>query len=288
MFHISASYRVAGHQPVAKRTEESYRECRKTGPMEKDPEAVLLTEGNRLFLTCKICLKPSENSRGIWKRVPPDVATFAPVELDGRRARLLIDLSLEIVNIREKDSGVYFCFMGTKVMAKYAVDVVQEEPHRYIIVSGRKLKRGPSKAVPMKDLNLVLRWNWSEWSECSRCGSVGKRRRVGICTVKKMNLVSPAKPVDTQILKEYRNGLPADRVSYPRPFESCRKSKSTKSEFMIGFCKFPCRPDASIAVITDKTGAVVDTVDNSQGVYSMHQPLPKLLRWQNERRCTKN
>ncbi|GIX95388.1 uncharacterized protein CDAR_178321 [Caerostris darwini] len=289
MFHISVSHRVAGHQPVAKRTEESYRECRKTGPMEKDPEAVLLTEGNRLFLTCQICLKPSENSRGIWKRVPPDVATFVPVELDGRRSRVLIDLSLEIVNIREKDSGVYFCFMGTKVMAKYAVDVVQEEPHRYvcitlpsyftfkqIIVSGRKLKRGPSKAVPMKDFNLVLRWNWSEWSECSRCGSVGKRRRVGICTVKKMNLVSPAKPVDTQILKEYRDGLPCRSSLLPKAIRELPKIQSAKSEFMIGFCKIPCRPDASIAVITDKTGAVVDTVDNSQGVYSMHQPLPKL------------
>ncbi|GIY87201.1 uncharacterized protein CDAR_498471, partial [Caerostris darwini] len=221
-------------------------------------------------------LKPSENSRGIWKRVPPDIATFVPVELDGRRSRVLIDLSLEIVNIREKDSGIYFCFMGTKVMAKYAVDVVQEEPHRYIIVSGRKLKRGPSKAVPMKDLNLVLRWNWSEWSECSRCGSVGKRRRVGICTVKKMSLVSPAKPVDTQILKEYRDGLPCRSSLLPKAIRELPKIQSAKSEFMIGFCKIPCRPDASIAVITDKTGAVVDTVDNSQGVYSMHQPLPKL------------
>ncbi|GFQ67649.1 uncharacterized protein TNCT_337501, partial [Trichonephila clavata] len=38
----------------------------------------------------------------------------------------------------------------------------------------------------------------------------------------------------------------------------------------------PCPSEASIVLVTDKTGAVVDAVDNSKGIFSMHQPLPNL------------
>ncbi|GBM92792.1 hypothetical protein AVEN_117489-1 [Araneus ventricosus] len=260
-------------RPIARRTYESIRNCR---PMQKDPEAVLLIEGNRLFLTCTICLPPSAPSRGVWKRLLPDAATFVPVQLDGRRSRLLEDLSLEVINIREKDSGIYYCFQGLTVFAKYAVDVVQEEPHNYIILSGKKKSRSPTENIPLKDNNLMVFLKWSEWSECNRCNSVGRRRRVGICMVKKIDTVSPTKPVDTQILKEYRYGIPCRSGLLPKAIRELSTIQTAKSEFMIGFCKIPCPRSASIVVITDKTGAVVDTVDNSQGFYSMHQPLPDL------------
>ncbi|GFS39244.1 polypyrimidine tract-binding protein 1 [Trichonephila inaurata madagascariensis] len=119
------------HEPVAKRTDETYGKCLQKGSGLKEPEAVLLTEGNRLHLTCQLCLNPKVNALGVWKRLLPDTATFVPVKLDGRRSRILTDLSLEIVHIREKDSGIYFCFSDSRVLAKYAVDVVKKEPHRY-------------------------------------------------------------------------------------------------------------------------------------------------------------
>ncbi|GFY15400.1 RNA-directed DNA polymerase from mobile element jockey [Trichonephila clavipes] len=79
----------------------------------------------------EVSLNPKVNALGVWKRLLPDTATFVPVKLDGRRSRILTDLSLEIVHIREKDSGIYFCFADSRVLAKYAVDVVKKEPHRY-------------------------------------------------------------------------------------------------------------------------------------------------------------
>ncbi|GFS39250.1 uncharacterized protein TNIN_396331 [Trichonephila inaurata madagascariensis] len=264
------------HEPVAKRTDETYGKCLQKGSGLKEPEAVLLTEGNRLHLTCQLCLNPKVNALGVWKRLLPDTATFVPVKLDGRRSRILTDLSLEIVHIREKDSGIYFCFSDSRVLAKYAVDVVKKEPHRYIIMKGKRKGKGPSQDILLNEFNLVIGWKWSEWSECNRCQSVGRRRRVGICTLKKIDPSSPAKPVDTQILKEYTKGIPCRSKLLPEAIRNLTVIQNTKSEFMVGFCKIPCPSEASIVLITDKTGAVVDAVDNSKGIFSMHQPLPNL------------
>ncbi|KAG8185085.1 hypothetical protein JTE90_029697 [Oedothorax gibbosus] len=221
-------------------------------------------------------LPPSATSLGVWKRLLPDTATFVPVSFDGQRTRLLSDLSLELSDVREEDSGIYFCSQGTQVMAKYAVDVVRDEPHRYIIMGGRKKKNGPSKDLTLKDKNLVLGITWSEWSQCNRCDSVGRRRRVGICTVRKIDPFAPTKPVDTQVLNEYRKGIPCRSSLLPNVIKDLAVVHELKSEFMIGFCKVPCPLGVGIVTVTDKDGAVLDTVDNSQGVYSMHQPLPKL------------
>lgn len=61
-----------------------------------------------------------------------DKATFVPVELDGIRTRILADLSLEFSNAWRKDSGVYLCFKKSEIMAKYSLDIVRSEPHRYV------------------------------------------------------------------------------------------------------------------------------------------------------------
>ncbi|GFT50363.1 uncharacterized protein NPIL_151701 [Nephila pilipes] len=143
-------------------------------------------------------------------------------------------------------------------------------------MTGKKKKKGPSQDIILNEFNLVIGWKWSEWSECNRCQTVGRRRRVGICTLKKIDSISPTKPVDTQILREYKKGIPCRSKLLPAPLRNLSIIKNTKSEFMVGFCKIPCPSEASIVVVTDKTGAVVDTVDNSKGIFSMHQPLPNL------------
>ncbi|KAG8185084.1 hypothetical protein JTE90_029697 [Oedothorax gibbosus] len=211
------------HRPIVSRTWESFEACRRKGSDSKPPEALLMIIGNKLILTCQICLPPSATSLGVWKRLLPDTATFVPVSFDGQRTRLLSDLSLELSDVREEDSGIYFCSQGTQVMAKYAVDVVRDEPHRY-----------------------------------------------------KIDPFAPTKPVDTQVLNEYRKGIPCRSSLLPNVIKDLAVVHELKSEFMIGFCKVPCPLGVGIVTVTDKDGAVLDTVDNSQGVYSMHQPLPKL------------
>ncbi|XP_035216454.1 Ig-like V-type domain-containing protein FAM187A, partial [Stegodyphus dumicola] len=225
-----------------------------------------------------IHLPPKAKAFGVWKRLLPESATFVSVHCDGRRTRITTELSLEINNALKKDSGIYLCFNGPEIMAKYAVDIIEWEPHRYIIMSGRK--KNPSTEgstdLVLNDQNLVVGMSWSEWSECNRCGTVGKRRRFGICTVKKLNPGLSSKPTDTELFNEYKSGLPCRSSLLPGEIRNLSAICNMKSEFVIGFCKIPCPSAASIVVVTDKNGKVLDTVDNSQGVYSMQQPLPPL------------
>ncbi|GFT50365.1 uncharacterized protein NPIL_151711 [Nephila pilipes] len=111
----------------------------------------------------KVILRPNINALAVWKRLLPDTATFVPIQLDGRRSRLLADLSLEIINIRERDSGIYFCFSGSKTLAKYAVDVVREEPHRYValveIFPNQLPKHRLRRTLKFNGSNVVLNCN---------------------------------------------------------------------------------------------------------------------------------
>lgn len=263
------------HPLIAKRTSSDYQKCLTLKKEKKETEAVLMTEGIKVLLSCPLCLPPEESAESIWWQYPNEVATAGPVPLDGRRVRILSDLSLEMTNAWIKDSGVYICQKGENVFAKYAIDIVEAEPHRYVIMSGKK-KNVPSVDYPLKDLNLIIGTTWSEWSQCNRCGSVGRRRRIGICTVRKFNPNEPSKPVDSLMLNEYKKGIPCRSKLLPQEIRDLSIIASTESEFAIGFCKIPCPPSAGIVVITDASGKVVDTVDNSQGVYSMQQPLPDL------------
>nr|XP_021002966.2 Ig-like V-type domain-containing protein FAM187A [Parasteatoda tepidariorum] len=92
----------------------------------------------------------------------------------------------------------------------------------------------------------------------------------------KQNMMLPSKPVDTQILNEYKKGIPCRSHLLPEPIRNLPAVIDKKSEFVVGFCKIPCASFGGIISVTDQTGAVIDTVDNSKGVYSLHQPLPPL------------
>lgn len=70
----------------------------------------------------------------MWRRFLTDKGIFFPVELDGTRVRVLADLSLEFSNAWRKDSAIYFCLKGIEIMAKYSLDVVRLEPHRYVSI----------------------------------------------------------------------------------------------------------------------------------------------------------
>ncbi|XP_054706979.1 Ig-like V-type domain-containing protein FAM187A [Uloborus diversus] len=118
--------------------------------------------------------------------------------------------------------------------------------------------------------------DWSEWSPCNRCGAVGRRRKVGVCSIRKLDPSKPSKPVDSPLFSEYRKGIPCRSSLLPKKIRDLSIVVNTKSEFVIGFCQIPCPSESGIVVVTDSSGKMLDTVDNSQGIYSMQQPLPPL------------
>ncbi|KAH9503327.1 hypothetical protein Btru_072750 [Bulinus truncatus] len=79
--------------------------------------------------------------------------------------------------------------------------------------SSKKMADLPSSAPPTRlpDMNVVVSSVWMNWSPCSVCGKVGTRRRMGECTVNKMDGSKKAHPWYLDVtLRSYVEGVPCE------------------------------------------------------------------------------
>jgi len=116
----------------------------------------------------------------------------------------------------------------------------------------------PPEAIPGHDLLVFTAWE--TWSPCSKCGSVGKRVRTGICTVKLLpdgflvsnainatSQTTPSNPATKvtltkerqtmRILTLFQKGIPCRSSLLPPGLQAIPEIYQHKSEIMTAFCK---------------------------------------------------
>ncbi|XP_067002059.2 Ig-like V-type domain-containing protein FAM187A [Anabrus simplex] len=77
------------------------------------------------------------------------------------------------------------------------------------------------------------------------------------------------------ILQLFKKGIPCHSVLLPPNIKNLPPIKERESEIMVAFCKVPC-PDESVFEVQDDKGNVLETANNSAGIYSILQGIPSV------------
>ncbi|RWS15869.1 Ig-like V-type domain-containing protein FAM187A, partial [Dinothrombium tinctorium] len=231
-----------------------------------------------------VSLQPNQSAFKLWRFSPPKFVVVKPINLKNDRLHIASDIALEISSVTIDDTGTYYCIYNRKVETKYTLDVVVDEPQRIIVDSHSGIKSNGKalKEWTLEKNNLKLETRWSEWSSCSTCDRVGLRKKIGICTVSKLNADQETKPSNIPVFhsKENSLGIPCRSYLLPKSIANLEKVKKRHSETMYGFCNVSC-PDKGIETVTDPSGKLIETIDRSKNLYSFRQklpPLPKFVR----------
>ncbi|KAL1469123.1 hypothetical protein MTO96_004849 [Rhipicephalus appendiculatus] len=266
---------------------DEYERCIRERSDDAPPrrQSVLVLVGSKIELPCPgICFPPESEAQSPWHRVDPlSKSSIAPVALgkgDTRR-QLMGYGALVVTDALPSDTGFYRCMWAGREYATYHLQVVAREPYSMVWESEHN---STEERADVAGLPLVTWLEWSEWSSCDRCGSVGRRRRAGICTSTNRTLPKEAAMM-TLLLNLFPEGLPCRSALVPQIISSVLKDHW--SVHMIGLCREPCVRDKGIVVVTDSSGLVEEVVDNSRGIFSLRQKileLPKRVRRRTVRR----
>ncbi|PSN53923.1 hypothetical protein C0J52_02451 [Blattella germanica] len=297
------------------------RKCLKSLGME------LIKKNMTARLECKACVSPAQltttdDVQWFFTTIPPRELT--EVEYSEHIILSAEDKSLHIYNLQKENSGQYICELADTVMAPYYIEVVNEtEPTMKVRPDAAQTTH--SQSPQMISHNMEVFTNWQPWSPCSKCNAVGKRIRIGICTVRlkkqdemeKNNISNENKYTDdlwnseagyveksTMINRQhsqtferdkrsgeltmlilFRKGIPCRSVLLQSKVKAIPEVHKRKSEIMIGFCKYqnllfqqePCPGDVIFEVLDNK-GKIVESANNSAGIFSTLQGIPPMRK----------
>ncbi|XP_050515154.1 uncharacterized protein LOC114327817 [Diabrotica virgifera virgifera] len=279
-----------------KRQEES------TGQyLSMSPEAVLGFVGGNVKLSCKICISPQEKDNiesVVWEWAPIGGKHLEPVELHENTVLSPEEKTLHLYNLDSTHSGQYMCTLGEAATIPYFLTVVNLNESDIDQVHSPEAPFGPYPKKPqfLEEYGLILDTEWSDWSTCSACDKVGKRHKLGYCSIySKNNKLSVAPTpnvtanlnntttessaesiaVDLELLNAFQLGIPCKSHILPTAIKELKAVDSRKNEIMIGFCKVDCSTN-ELFIVKDKHGHIIEQANNSAGIYSMLQPLPPL------------
>lgn len=262
------------------------------------PEALLGFEGNYVSMDCKICISPLKK-KSIdsieWRWAPEHKQYLEPIELTENIVISLEDKTLHMYNLELENSGQYICKLGDTLNTPYFLTVIRTLDSEMSEVHSPNGTVGPFPQNPqtIPDQNLVLDTEWSQWSTCSKCNAVGKRHKLGYCSIYLKKLEEPELTelqngtvenfgedtniiqLDLELFIIFKFGIPCQSHILPKVFKELPIIKQRKNEIMIGYCREQCVKN-SIFEVRNKDGKVIEQANNSEGIYSMLQPLPPL------------
>ncbi|XP_078036687.1 uncharacterized protein LOC144469868 [Augochlora pura] len=273
------------------------------------PIALIALEGTTVMLKCPICISPMEtymNDNFEWY-----FDTNSSVMFSNESNKLIEELDniiispddkkLIIYNIKSDQGGQYWCKLGDTLSTIYYLSI-ERDSQEINIVHPNTAPYKPH-AVPEKMLSkydLLISTTWTTWTQCSACDIVGRKNRYGYCTVSSRENIKRRdideqtetieqfssetadqtknlnKNVITKIkmaLRVFRNQLPCKSEYIPKEFLDIPDVKNRKTELMIKFCKVKCSKN-EIFEVRDRNGNVLESANNSAGIYSVVQGMP--------------
>ncbi|XP_063445227.1 Ig-like V-type domain-containing protein FAM187A [Mytilus trossulus] len=242
-------------------------------------KAILALEGQTVKMTCHSCFRPDQDPSSYhieWQQLRAEQGELDYVE-NSKRVNITPDKMLVILNVDVVDRGQYFCVQSNiqEYIEIYQLDVIEREKRITLPESDIK-KLLPQHKLP--DNNLKLFTLWSEWSDCNQCNRLGKRRKVGICMVNKIEIDEPIEPMDIPMIILYPDGIPCRSTILPPGVKRLQEIRDRKSETILGDCFLKCPTTPAFLTITDSNGKIVETIDS--GFYSLKSKptLPPMVK----------
>ncbi|XP_063980446.1 uncharacterized protein LOC135164200 [Diachasmimorpha longicaudata] len=265
------------------------------------PTAVVAMQGSSVLLNCGICISPSEvhtteSIDWFYNSTRDGNLTNVPVNSDEYTIISPSDRSLHMFNIGAEREGFYWCQLEATMSNPFYVHV-NNETDELRVVQGEEapdaLHPEPPEVIDTYGLRVFT--DWAPWSSCSKCDVVGRKQRYGYCMIELVNYggrkvrkkrdEAIEEPVhsDTdlnslieKVLIFFGNKLPCRSFYTPKKIQELPQIKQRMNEVMRKFCKVKCQKDV-IFEIRDKNGNVIESANNSAGVYSVLQGVPDPL-----------
>ncbi|XP_018367534.1 PREDICTED: Ig-like V-type domain-containing protein FAM187A [Trachymyrmex cornetzi] len=251
------------------------------------PSALIALEGASVTLECQICISPLEmyttsliewyfNSSSSSSSSSSKSSKVKNTLHNGNHIVNSPDNRYIIMyNVKLEQAGSYWCEVGHTVGSIYYLHVdsnmetVNVYPDRASYILQATLMKNVS------EYKLKVYTTWTTWSSCSTCDAVGIKLRYGYCTVsllemsdhksfinKRVSIMNKLQHMKRDIKKEQVRLIPA--------------IKNKKIEIMKQYCKKKCRKDI-IFEVRDKKGNILESANNSAGIFSMIQEMPEPL-----------
>lgn len=279
-----SSKRLAWRRKKIKKEFKKYEKCKdKNEKLSKKfysgfVKAQIAMDGQSLKLSCLFCIRPDQSVKYHnikWRRRVLSSAKEKPIKIDHEHFVLLPDKTLQINHITREDGGIYYCYQGKGHAATYMVDVLRGERYDTVFNPPDRGKR-PAGPKDLEQYNIKIISNWSPWSKCNRCNKRGQHRRIGFCSVKKLDQDKPIKPEHIHWFDQFKDGLPCRSSLLPLSVKGLKEIKYRKSEILMGYCFKPCPTLPPIKTYTDAKGKVLEVVKIHKGFVSMREEVPKL------------
>ncbi|XP_011704325.1 PREDICTED: uncharacterized protein LOC105459770 isoform X4 [Wasmannia auropunctata] len=183
---------------------------------------------------------------------------------------------------------------GTSVIASYALQAVENVP----------------------EYKLKVYTTWTTWTPCSMCDEVGIKLRYGYCTVALSEMLEHGSFIEESAINKlrhakrdirkakrnqthegmtqmeainatlkvqlktalmlFKNKLPCKSRLLPEQVRLISVIKSKKTEIVRQYCKKKCRKNI-IFEVRDEKGNILESANNSAGIFSMIQGMPEPL-----------
>ncbi|XP_014787984.1 Ig-like V-type domain-containing protein FAM187A [Octopus bimaculoides] len=225
--------------------------------------------GQRLLLKCHQCFKPGATTemkaKVTWQHLQEKGTVLSRIQSNGNY-KITPNRDLIIKAINSELDGYYYCTNGNRYEAIHHLTTVTST--QFHAVSENTTK----SLLTMKNLtrnNLKIFSSWSNWSKCSHCGKEGFRRKIGLCTIKKLNERAPVRPVDIYIFYYFTGSLSCQSTALPKQIRELPAIKSRPNEVFYNKCQVACPKKEGRTIIKDQAGKVVEVV--MPGYLSLHQ-----------------
>ncbi|XP_036369572.1 Ig-like V-type domain-containing protein FAM187A [Octopus sinensis] len=225
--------------------------------------------GQRVLLKCHQCFKPGTTTemktRVTWQHLQEKGTVLSHIQSNGNY-KITPKRDLIIKAINSDLDGYYYCIKRNQYEAIHHLTTVTSVQFHAVIENTTK------SLLTMKHLtsnNLKIFSTWSNWSKCSECGKEGFRRKIGLCSIKKLNKSAPVRPVDIYIFYYFNGSLSCQSTALPEQIRELPAIKSRPNEVFYNKCKVACPKKAASTIIKDQSGKVVEVVN--AGYLSLHQ-----------------
>ncbi|XP_025205675.1 uncharacterized protein LOC112601981 [Melanaphis sacchari] len=187
----------------------------------------------------------------------------------------------------ESKSGFYQCKLSNNDAGPYFIELINDNKELIIDMNNTIFFNYTSSGnIILEDVNLKIWTQWTQWSLCSKCEVMGKKNKFGHCQISlKDNVINEINikhkknkkkiHVLERLMAAFDTGLPCESSLLDLFGYYGITIMNKEIRVMIEHCQVKCNKD-DLFEIKDILGNVKEKVNNSAGIYSPLQIIPKM------------
>ncbi|XP_072750474.1 uncharacterized protein [Anoplolepis gracilipes] len=270
------------------------------------PSALIALEGTSITMKCQICTSPVEmHMVNLIKWYFNNSNTNGTVQNTVQNTNHILNSPdnqyIIMYNVKIEQAGAYWCEMGDTMGLTHYLHIDSEAEDLYLNIASHVSQLTSTEIL---DYKLKIHTSWTIWSPCSVCNAVGIKLRYGYCTIslletsvngysigktktyewnemyenttQQMTITNSSLKVQLRMaLLLFKNELPCKSSLVPKQIQSMPIIKNRNTKIMRQYCKKKCQ--TNIFEVRDERGNILESANNTAGIYSMAQEIPQPL-----------